>query len=243
MQPTWQSDDGSVILYLDDCLEVLPTLNSVDAILTDPPYSEKTHKGARSSSDGGPRRGTVAINFSSITHEVIRSAFSLCCPKRWAISFIDWRHALPLEENPPTGLEFVRLGVWSKLNPMPQLTGDRPGTGWESIAILHPPGKKRWNGKGGPAMWFHGTSRYGYFGPSNHPTEKPIGLVEKLVGQFTDERETILDPFMGSGTTGVACVNTGRKFIGIEIDPGYFEIAKQRIQKAIREKSEQLIPA
>ena len=76
---------------------------------------------------------------------------------------------------------------------------------------------------------------------NGHPTQKPVDLIEWQLGYL--KGETILDPFMGSGTTGVACVNTGRKFIGIEIDKEYFEIAKGRIQKAIKEKSEQLITA
>lgn len=90
-------------------------------------------------------------------------------------------------------------------------------------------------------MWFHGTSRFGYFGPSNHPTEKPLGLIEKILGQFTDEGEMIADPFMGSGTTAVACLNTGRKFIGIELDKKYFDIAVNRIEKAIAARSEMLV--
>ena len=63
------------------------------------------------------------------------------------------------------------------------------------------------------------------------------------MNRATVEGETILDPFMGSGTTGVACINTNRRFIGIEIDEGYFHIAKRRIETALRERSERLIPA
>ena len=65
-----------------------------------------------------------------------------------------------------------------------------------------------------------------------HPTQKPLSLIKKLVCEFTNEGDTILDPFMGSGTTGVACVQTGRNFIGIEIDPTYFAIAERRIKEA-----------
>ena len=67
-----------------------------------------------------------------------------------------------------------------------------------------------------------------------HPTQKPVDLMEWCIGYV--KGDTILDPFMGSGTTGVACVKTGRKFIGIELDPAYCEIAKQRIEKAIAER-------
>jgi site-specific DNA-methyltransferase (adenine-specific) len=62
-----------------------------------------------------------------------------------------------------------------------------------------------------------------------HPTQKPVALMEYLIKTYTNENETVLDFTMGSGTTGVACKNTGRKFIGIELDDNYFDIAKQRI--------------
>ena len=69
-----------------------------------------------------------------------------------------------------------------------------------------------------------------------HPTQKPIDLLEYLIRTYTNESETVLDFTMGSGSTGVACVNTNRRFIGIELDDKYFEIAKQRINAAIRDK-------
>ena len=72
-----------------------------------------------------------------------------------------------------------------------------------------------------------------------HPTQKPIDLLEYLIRTYTNEGETVLDFTMGSGSTGVACVNTNRRFIGIEKDDKYFEIAKQRINAAIRDKSPQ----
>ena len=65
-----------------------------------------------------------------------------------------------------------------------------------------------------------------------HPTQKPIALMEYLIKTYTNENETVLDFTMGSGSTGVACVNTNRKFIGIEMDSKYFEIAEQRIKEA-----------
>ena len=70
-----------------------------------------------------------------------------------------------------------------------------------------------------------------------HPTQKPVALMEYLIRTYTNEGETVLDNCMGSGTTGVACVKMGRKFIGIELDPTYFEIAKKRIEEAEHEYS------
>ena len=75
-----------------------------------------------------------------------------------------------------------------------------------------------------------------------HPTQKPVALMAALIGQYTQPGATVLDPFMGSGTTGVACVQTGRNFIGIEIDPGYAEIARQRIEKAQLQARQEALP-
>ena len=78
---------------------------------------------------------------------------------------------------------------------------------------------------------------------NGHATPKPVELIERIIETTTNSGDTVMDCFAGSGTTGVACVNTGRRFIGIEIDPGYFEIAKRRIQAAMEKRQQQLIPA
>lgn len=225
---------GPCRLIQGDCLEVLPDIGRVDAVVTDPPYGEKTHSGMRNG------YGENSIDFASTSVESVRRVMSLCVPRRWLVTFIEWRFCGDLERAPPARMRFVRMGVWVKTNPMPQLTGDRPGTGWEAIAILHGDGRLRWNGGGKPAVYSHGKSRYGYFGPSLHPTEKPLGLVQEIVEDFTDFDETILDPFMGSGTTGVACIKTGRQFIGIEKEPKYFDIAVNRIRRAWQDKCSEI---
>ena len=73
-----------------------------------------------------------------------------------------------------------------------------------------------------------------------HPTQKPVALLEYLIKTYTNESETVLDNTMGSGSTGIACVNTNRKFVGIEMDENYFNIARNRIDEAIREKEQDL---
>ena len=221
MDREWVSDCGTVRLICGDCLEVLPTLEagSVDAVVTDPPYGKKTHEGARTGSGEGG--GEVLIDFEYLPDEVFEPLVVSLVSKarRWVVMTCEWQHAIRLEES---GV-LVRLGVWVKPNPTPQFTGDRPGTGWEAVAICHRKGRKRWNGGGHCAVWSCNKIS------GDHPTQKPLQLIEKWVGLFSDGGETILDPFMGSGTTGVACVRTGRKFIGIEKEPRYFEIAKRRI--------------
>lgn len=123
----------------------------------------------------------------------------------------------------------VRFGIWRKPDGAPQFTGDRPGTGWEAIAICHREGKKRWNGGGKHAFYEHSKSE----NKSGHPTGKPLPLFVNLVLDFTDAGEEVVDPFMGSGTTGIACIRTGRKFIGIERDPVHFKTAVERIKREL----------
>jgi site-specific DNA-methyltransferase (adenine-specific) len=147
------------------------------------------------------------------------------------------RESIGLEACPPERMEFVRFGIWDKPNGAPQYTGDRPSQGWEAIAILHRAGKrKKWQGGGSRAVWRCNKSHQDAY-EGNHPTVKPLELVERLIRLFTDEGDTILDPFMGSGTTGVACMRTGRKFIGIEKDESYYEIACKRIADAAAQAS------
>jgi site-specific DNA-methyltransferase (adenine-specific) len=139
-----------------------------------------------------------------------------------------WRHAAQLER---AGVPLVRFGIWHKPNGAPQFTGDRPGVGWEAIAILHREGRKHWNGGGHHAVWVCNVEH------GEHPTQKPLKLLTDWVTKFTDEGETVLDPFMGSGTTGVASMKLGRKFIGIEKRADYFDLACRRIEAVHRQRN------
>jgi site-specific DNA-methyltransferase (adenine-specific) len=215
---------GASVIFHADAFEIMPTLDDIDIILTDPPYNPKTHKGARSSKSLVQSR----IDFDSLSEEqfIQFCTNSIVLAKRWVVMSCAWQHAARLEQ---VGLPLVRLGVWHKPNGAPQFTGDRPGTGWEAIAILHREGKKRWNGGGHHAVWVcnveHGL----------HPTQKPLTLLLDWVKKFSEPGETILDPFMGSGTTGVACARLGRTFIGIESRRDYFDLACRRIDDAYRQ--------
>jgi site-specific DNA-methyltransferase (adenine-specific) len=218
---------GDATLYHADCRDVLPTLANIDVVITDPPYGARTHAGARTGGSGraDPTSGKLAlIDFDSLPDEVF---LPLCVQlvgisRRWVVMSCEWRHAAQLEESEI----LVRLGVWIKRNGAPQFTGDRPGVGWEAISCLHRPGRKRWNGGGHHAVW--DVPKVDGF----HPTGKPIALLAKWVEQFTDVGETVLDPFMGSGTTGVACIQSGRAFTGIERERKYFDVACERISRA-----------
>jgi site-specific DNA-methyltransferase (adenine-specific) len=220
----WVSECGRATCYLGDNREVWPTLPTVDHVITDPPYGDVTHKGARTGKNGGE---------TLVTFDAIEAAYlQLACrewllkTRRWVLFTCEWRHAACLEA---AGLPLVRLGVWVKPNGAPQFTGDRPGTGWEAVALLHNEGRKRWNGGGHHAVWTYSKTE------GLHPTQKPMPLLLRWVGDFTDEGETIADPFMGSGTTGAAALRLGRRFVGIEIEEGYFRTACRRIAEAARQ--------
>jgi len=117
----------------------------------------------------------------------------------------------------------VRFGIWRKPNGVPQFTGDRPATGWEAVAIMHDESTKKWNGGGHHAFWEYNKTN------GDHPTQKPIKLINHWLRDFTNETDIILDPFCGSGTTCVAAKEMGRRFIGIELEPKYVEIAQSRL--------------
>lgn len=245
---------GNATLYLGDCLEILPALEKVDAVITDPPYSSHTHEKQRTgsvmpdvhgSAVSGRRVGRACLSrYRDLGFEKLDTSTAFLVARycaaivsRWCLVFTDaenqrlWQRAWER-----AGIQHVRVGAWVKRNCTPQFTGDRPGTGFEAIEIAHPAGRKRWNGGGRPAIWEHAIvlNRHGV--ERQHTTQKPLGLMADLVNEFTDQGEIILDPFMGSGTTGVACMNLGRKFVGIEISEKYFEIACERIDQAQRQQ-------
>jgi site-specific DNA-methyltransferase (adenine-specific) len=218
---------GNAMLYLADAFEIMPKLGEVDSIITDPPYDARTHANARSLRG---RQLVSTIDFDCFTEEQFTQFCrnSVAQAKRWVVMSCDWRHAAQLER---AGVPLVRFGIWHKPNGAPQFTGDRPGTGWEAVAILHRKGKKHWNGGGHHAVWACNVEH------GEHPTQKPLKLLLDWVTKFTDAGETVLDPFMGSGTTGVACLKLGRNFIGIEKRADYFELACRRIEAVHRQRS------
>jgi site-specific DNA-methyltransferase (adenine-specific) len=230
---------GNATLYLGDCRDILPALPKVAVVITDPPYSPHVHKkewrSAALTAAGAPRVSSRhgGIDFEALTPDVATSVATHCAAlaERWALIFCDiegaelWRQSLR-----DAGLEYVRSCVWDKVDSAPQFTGDRPASAAELIVCAHPPGKKRWNGGGRRNVFAYPVNAER--GHKEHPTQKPVALMCELVRLFTDAGDEVLDPFMGSGTTGVACADMGRKFVGIEVDPKYFDIACERIQRA-----------
>lgn len=207
MKPYYQN--ASITLYYarwQDVIDEIKTTYQIDHVVTDPPYSEETHSGAKTNPQTelgrwrqGGNESQPLISFDSTTAADLRATFAAMIPRRWIISFIDWRHITPLETEPPEGVRFVRFGVWIKTNGAPQFSGDRPATGWEAIAIMHKAGgRMRWSGGGLPATFIYPKAIASKASDgTTHATEKPQALVQRLLSLFTDKGDTILDPFGG----------------------------------------------
>jgi site-specific DNA-methyltransferase (adenine-specific) len=231
-------------LRLGSCLDPVSGLASlmdlsVDVTITDPPYEAEAHtKGRRHLSKkrdglyGDGRYATEApIPFAAIgeSTRIGIAAEMARVTRRWILVFcqVEATHkwAAALEAN---GAGYIRTGIWLK-HGTPQFTGDRPGMGYESIVIAHRSGRKRWNGGGKCGVFKHNEHHMTSGGlESPHPTTKPLALMSELVDLFSEPGETVLDPFAGSGSTGVACNRLGRNFIGWELDANYHAIATRR---------------
>lgn len=216
---------NNITIYCADMRDI--ELPKADLFLTDPPYAEETHTGARTnpaSHAGAWRTGgnepQALIGFESFTVDEQRECFDHIgqAAQAWAISFMDWHHIYHFEQEPPKGLRFVRFGVWVKPNGAPQFTGDRPGVGWEGVAFLHRKGgRMSWNGGGHHAVYTCPIAHQDYR-ISDNPTSKPIPLIAQLMQQFSKTGDLVVDPFMGSGTTLAVASLLGRRAVGIDRD-------------------------
>ena len=216
---------GDATLYLGDCMDILPTLDKVDAVVTDPPYGISDKPMALGAGRGGSRQGGDGDYFPAAEwdKEFPGDKLAACCAVSPIVAwFGQWRKRLEAESaarHPirceivwakdchagppcPVAMRDERIWVFSEAG-----ISDRPF----ETSVWDQPIIPTWERK-------------------SHKNEKPVRLMERLVRWVDDG--AILDPFMGSGSTGVACVNLGRKFIGIEKEPKYFDIACERIDRA-----------
>lgn len=219
-------DKAGITLYHADNRDVV--FPDADVTITDPPYAEETHAGARTNPIGGHDGASQwvmggntpqpLIDFDYISIDDLRAAFDRisACTSRWIVSFMDWHHIYQFEQKPPRGLRFVRFGIWTKPNGAPQFTGDRPGTGWEGLAIMHREGgRMHWNGGGHHAVYECNIAHRNYKIADN-PTAKPIPLIAQLMKHYSDVGDLIFDPFAGNGTTLAVAKLIGRRAVGIE---------------------------
>ena len=182
---------GNATLYLGDCLEIMPTLGKVDAVVTDPPYPD-----------------WLADEYKY--YDGILDPFkNMECRQ---LIFWTTKEVFPLE--------YTARHVWDK----------KTGCGSEYEFIFERNGNA--NCKVFRYYLINSTVAASFTGDiwTGHKSQKPKALIENCIKYI--QGKAVLDPFMGSGTTGVACAKLGRKFIGIEIEPKYFDISCERIQKA-----------
>lgn len=202
---------GDCTLYLGDCMEILPTLPKVDAVITDPPYGlgavldrtpSNTTRWSKHFGDGAPEWDKAT------TDDAVSLAVSL---GRVAIVWGGQFYSLP------PGRCWL---AWNKII-----------RNWSSSEM-----ELAWTNIDKPNRAFdYSHGQLATEGKHFHPTQKPVPLMAWCV-QHASPCETVLDPFMGSGTTGVAALQLGRKFIGIEREPKYFDIACKRIEQAYKQR-------
>ena len=225
-----------VVLHLGDCREILPTLGNVDAVVTDPPYGQNfkpvsiagTAARNRGLNGGWVQQhrnhgGTVTGDDADFDPAPILGI---------APHILLWGHHI-FGSRLPRG----KILVWDKRIDLPSISLGDGETAW-----INKPGalrifRHKWSGLvvqpgSEESERQPGTSSAS---PRVHPTQKPVAVMTWSIQQLPTKPTTILDPYMGSGTTGVAAVNLGRKFIGIEIEPKYFDIACRRISEALKQ--------
>jgi site-specific DNA-methyltransferase (adenine-specific) len=202
-------------LRLGDCLEIMPTLEagSVDAVITDPPYNSKlayaTYVDDMPADEYWDWLGEVVRECCRVSRGIVlikHSSLKIC---EWAQKFGK-----------------TRMIVWYK-----PFSSGFPMNGFATHF------EPIWVAQGKTIKWakdvFEVNSGAGNREKSwGHPAQMPELLARKLIDVCVESNGIVLDPFMGSGTTGVACVKTGRNFIGVELDEGYFKIAQRRIEEA-----------
>ena len=215
-------------LHLGDCIAGLATLDdkSVDHVICDPPYDEHTHAAGRRGATGvveseTSKRATFNrtrdLGFAALRPDQMTDlgAHFGRVAKRWVAIFCslemvsDWKHSV---------------------GSTPQFTGDRPAVAAEAIVLAHPKGRKRWNAGGKHGFYEHPIVLNRGAGEVRcHTTQKPLALMKELIEDFSLPGDLILDPFAGSGTTGVAARMLGRRFLGWELSPAYHAIACRRL--------------
>lgn len=218
--------EQEIKLMQGDCLELLKDIpdGSVDMVLTDPPYMINT----KSTGNGKLNPWGDYCNAAFWYAEWMRQARRILKNTGCLWSFLNWRSFVTFQKAAcDIGWPIESVLVWDKCWIRPGGSkGLRPS--YELVALWAMPDFKLEN----RGLYDIQRFKWSSVKPHGHPAEKPEALMEWVISEATKPGETVVDLFMGSGTTGVACVTTGRKFIGMELDPGYFEVAKRRIEEA-----------
>ena len=223
-------------LVCGDCLAEMPGLVAArgepfDHVIADPPYEALHHAGHSAGTitrtDG--RRVPRAVGFGAIDAIRAEAARAMVASSQgWVVVFClaegvrPWHDALTA-----AGARWHGTACWIKPDATPMFSGIGPARGFECLALAWAGrGRRRWNGGGRRGIFECQTAKTGFAGA------KPLMLMHALVTLFTAPGQVILDPFMGTGTTGVAAIESGRGFAGIEINPKTFAHARSRIDRA-----------
>jgi len=212
---------GDARLALGDCREVLPGLSGVDAVVTDPPYGIGFEY--YSYDDNRANLRALIASFVPACRSIAkRVVITPGQTQVWLYPEADWIASVQWDT---TG-SFGRCG-YTQWMPVILYGNDVPGFGRTASGMLK-----------SDVLTFSGGAGVGFQRDAEekkHTCPKPLNVMEAIVSRFSDPADTVLDPFLGSGTTGVACARLGRKFIGCEIEPKYFDIACRRIEAAYRQ--------
>lgn len=221
----------SVTIYRGDCREILPTLTGIDAVVADPPYSERTHSGHDSAANGHLGEGRdpfvrKVLGYSAWNHQMVGEVVSALPVCGWVCIMTDHTLARSWEEHLQKAKRYVFAPIpIVTVGRSVRLLGDGPSSWTDWLVVSRTAKESRWGTLPG---YYEGR-----VGEIQHMGGKPLNAVQKIVCDYSKTKTTVLDFCMGSGTTGVACIRTDRKFIGIEIDPGYFAIARQRLENEL----------
>lgn len=236
---------GEATLYHGDCLEILAILDPFDALITDPPYcSGSVSEAGRTAAKGqglrsenltrfgwfvGDNMGTAGLVF--LLRSVAFRALDRMSPEGSALFFCDWRmvpNLAPAIES--AGMRFQNLVVWDK-----GAMGLGMGFRAQHEIVLHfTAGSPKYHDLGTPNVIR--ASRV-TADDREHQTQKPIDLMQRLVRVCCPVGGTVVDPFMGSGSTALAAIAESRRFVGIERDPEHFATACERVRNAYRQRS------
>ena len=235
-------------MRLGDCLDPVTGLasladKSVHVTMTDPPYEVEAHTEGRRqrgrTSNGGFREvRESALPFAPIANvdRLAVAAQIARVTQHRALAFCqaeavrDWKEAFNA-----AGMPYRRSMPWTKPDAMPSLHGRWPGQSYESIVLAMFPSAPACP-VGGASRRYEftranpGTPGGPFSDPAPHPTTKPLPLMLQIVEDFTEPGDIVGDWFAGSGTTGVACLSRGRRFIGWEVDPVFFDVACRRLR-------------
>lgn len=233
---------GKAKLYHADCLHILPIIIGLKRrfpdqkihVICDPPYEDELHASFSRNNARNKSGSLNALDFVGVNEQRADfAAMMVEASSGWLLAFSlaegvrAWRDVIQ-----DAGGKWDTTVAWVKPDSAPRFNGQGPSRGFECVcAAWCGTGHRSWNGGGRRGVFTHNVNTPNRVSAKDggHPTEKPLALMMDLVSLYTDVGDVVVDPFMGSGTTGEACIRLGRAFVGIEKDEKYYRMAVQRL--------------